>query len=69
MENPSIFSPISQLNYEFYAHKDAVEETLRSMNDLQCTVGHGYIPFGQAQLPSLSDYADGIDTMKFLTGL
>ena len=29
----------------------------------------GYIPFGQAQLPSLTDYADGIDTIKFLTNL
>ena len=26
MENPSIFSPISQLNYEFYTHKKAVDE-------------------------------------------
>lgn len=69
VENPSNFSPISQLNYEFYAHKKAVEETLKSSDDLQCTVGHGHIPFGGAQLPSLSDYADGIDTMKFLTRL
>ena len=69
LENPSIFSPISQLNYEFYTDKNAVEEQLRSLADLQCAVGHGYIPFGQAQLPSLTDYADGIDTMKFLTNL
>jgi hypothetical protein len=69
VENPSIFSPISQLNYEFYAHKNALAETLRSLDDLQTAVGHGYIPFGEAQLPSLSDYADGIDTMKFLTRL
>lgn len=69
VENPSIFSPISQLNYEFYAHKNDVGDTLRSLSDLQCAVGHGYIPFGEAQLPSLSDYADGIDTMKFLTRL
>jgi hypothetical protein len=69
VENPSIFSPISQLNYEFYAHKKDVDESLRSLEYLQCAVGHGYIPFGQAQLPSLTDYADGVDTMKFLTGL
>ena len=69
LENPSIFSPISQLNYEFYTDKKTVEEGLRSMEDLQCTVGHGHIPFGQAQLPSLSDYADGIDTINFLTKL
>ena len=69
LENSSIFSPISQLNYEFYADKTAAEEQLRSLENLQCAVGHGYIPFGQAQLPSLTDYADGIDTMKFLTNL
>ena len=69
LENPSIFSPISQLNYEFYTDKKTVEKILRSMEDLQCTVGHGHIPFGQAQLPSLTDYADGINTINFLTKL
>jgi len=69
LENPSIFSPISQLNYEFYTDKNSVEESLRSLEYLQCTVGHGHIPFGQVQLPSLSDYADGIDTINFLTKL
>ena len=28
-----------------------------------------YIPFGKAQVPSLTDYADGIDTINFLTKL
>jgi hypothetical protein len=69
LENPSIFSPISQLNYEFYTDKKIVAESLRSLNDLQCAVGHGYIPFGQAQVPSLTEYADGIDTLNFLTKL
>ena len=69
LENPSIFSPISQLNYEFYTDKNTIAESLRSMEDLQCTVGHEHIPFGQAQLPSLTDYADGIDTINFLTKL
>ncbi|HEU5165079.1 MAG TPA: acyl-CoA reductase [Chitinophagaceae bacterium] len=68
-ENPSIFSPISQLNYEFYTDKKVVTESLRTLNDVQCAVGHDYIPFGQAQLPSLTDHADGIDTMNFLTKL
>lgn len=68
-ENPAIFSPISQLNYEFYSDKNAVAQSLKSLNDLQCAVGHDYIPFGQAQLPSLIDYADGIDTINFLINL
>jgi len=69
LENPSIFSPISQLNYEFYTDKNTVAEGLRTMDDLQCAVGHEYIPFGRAQLPSLTDYADGIDTINFLIKL
>ena len=69
VENPSIFSPIGQLNYEFYTDKNIVAGSLRSMDDLQCAVGHDYIPFGQAQLPSLTDHADGIDTISFLTKL
>jgi len=68
-ENPSIFSPISQLNYEFYTDKNVVAKSLESMDDLQCAVGHGYTPFGQSQIPSLTDYADGIDTLNFLTKL
>lgn len=68
-EEASIFSPISQLNYEFYTDKMKVAGELRSSDDLQCAVGHDYIPFGQAQLPSLTDYADGINTLKFLTEL
>jgi hypothetical protein len=69
VENPSLFSPISQLNYEFYTSKGEVAEKLNEETDLQCAIGHGYIPFGQAQLPSLTDYADGIDTINFLVNL
>jgi len=69
MESPYIFSPISQLNYEFYTDKKVVAENLGSLSGLQCAVGHDYIPFGQAQLPSLTDYADGIDTINFLINL
>ena len=37
-------------------------------DDIQCVVSHaeGYIPFGNAQRPTLWDYADGVDTMAFL---
>jgi hypothetical protein len=34
--------------------------------NIQAVVGHGFIPFGNAQKPTLSDYADGVDTMYFL---
>ena len=38
--------------------------------EIQCVVSHldieGCLPFGEAQHPMLSDYADGIDTMEWL---
>ncbi|HET9744233.1 MAG TPA: acyl-CoA reductase [Chitinophagaceae bacterium] len=69
MENTAVFSPISQLNYEFYADKDAVIDKLSSSDELQCIVGRGYVPFGEGQIPSLTDYADGINTLNFLINL
>lgn len=68
-ENPSLFTPVSQVNYEFYENKEEVIQQLTNSNAVQAIVGHGFIPFGQAQQPSLTDYADGVDTMKFLLGL
>lgn len=68
-ENSSSFTPVSQVNYEFYDDKEALLEKINDSAEIQALVGHGLIPFGQAQQPSLADYADGIDTMKFLLGL
>jgi len=68
-ENSSVFSPISQLNYEFYLDRNPVLEQLSSSEDIQCIVGHDHIPFGQAQNPSLTDYADDINTLNFLINL
>lgn len=68
-ENPALFSPISQLNYEFYSQETALVAALQQNQDVQCVVGKAYIPFGQAQQPSLTDYADGMDTLKFLLDL
>lgn len=69
LENSSLFSPISQLNYEFFTSKNSVLGQLKTLNELQCIVGHDHIPFGQAQNPSLTDYADDINTLNFLTNL
>lgn len=69
VEETSIFSPISQLNYEFYSDKHILLPALYQNKELQCIAGKDFIPFGRTQYPSLSDYADGIDTMRFLTAL
>jgi hypothetical protein len=68
VENDSLFSPISQLNYSFYNNKESVIENLKIQEDVQCIVGLD-IPFGMAQKPGLKDYADGIDTLDFLSKL
>jgi len=67
-ENPSIFTAVSQVNYEYYNNKTELE-ALRNNKDIQCVVGHSGIPFGLAQKPDLTDYPDGIDTMKFALSL
>ncbi|MES2332223.1 MAG: acyl-CoA reductase [Bacteroidota bacterium] len=68
-ENLSPFSPVSQVHYVFYDDKAEAEKVFENNPDIQCVVGHGHIPFGMAQSPSLNDYADGVDTMAFLVGL
>ncbi len=75
VENPSPFSPISQLHYEYYTDKNAVLQGLNVKTskglsgEIQCILGNGHISFGKAQIPHLHDYADGVDTMSFLVNL
>lgn len=69
VEEKSLFSPVSQLNYEVYENINLVKDELSLSNDVQCIVGKGFISFGRAQHPSLTDYADGVDTMQWLTTL
>lgn len=68
-ENKELFSPISQLNFEYYKKDEQPGPALSTNTDVQCIVGRNHIPFGQAQHPSLTDYADGVDVMKFLLEL
>ncbi len=66
IENISLFSPISQLNYEYYTNKNSLLSSLYDNHEIQCIVGQDHIPFGHAQSPTLFDYADKADTMAFL---
>jgi hypothetical protein len=68
-ENENLFSPISQINYSYYKNIKSLLETLNSNTDVQCIIGNAGLSFGQAQKPSLTDYADGVDTMQFLVHL
>ena len=66
-ENTSPFSPVSQVHYEYYTGLNPA--LTESDADIQCIAGRGHVPFGAAQSPALDDYADGVDTMQFLTAL
>ena len=69
VENESAFSPISQLHYEYYSNEIEVREKLKNDQSIQCVVSKEDIDFGEAQCPGVCDYADGVDTMKFLMQL
>ena len=68
-ENASIFSAISQVHFSYYKNIEEVKLLIDNNDDIQCVVGKNYTDFGAAQIPSLNDYADGVDTMKFLSEL
>ena len=77
-EDESIASPISVLYFEYYTDLKALEQKLETQKEMiQCvtskepfTIGKGsVVEPGQTQHPQLRDYADGIDTMKFLLSL
>jgi hypothetical protein len=65
-ENPSPFAAISQIHYQFYEPGN-----IPNLNpiDIQCVVGKTGLPFGSLQKPSISQYADGVDTLAFLSTL
>jgi len=65
VEDDGLFSPISQVNYSFYDDDKVPETNYFPLEYLQCLCGGDGIAFGQAQSPSLTDYADGVDTMAF----
>lgn len=69
-KSAEMISPISVVFYEEYESDDDVLKYIEEHKDqIQCVVGDGKIPFGQAQSPKIDDYADGVDTMKFLAEL
>lgn len=69
-ESKALFSPLAMLHYHYYKSESEITAYIEHHeNEIQCIVGHNFVPFGQAQCPSLNDYADNIDTMKWLNSL
>lgn len=69
-ENEKLVSPISVVYLERYKNPQDVVARLGAVAEkIQCIVGKtapANIAFGQAQEPELWDYADQVDTLKFL---
>lgn len=73
-EDPSYASPIATLFYEYYEDINLLKDKLnQKKQQIQCIVSNGFIdseiPFGVTQKPQLWDYADHIDTIKFLISI
>jgi hypothetical protein len=75
-ESADLVSPIGVLFYEIYEDNFELQAKLSALaSQIQCLVGSsrlsipGIVPFGQTQCPAPWDYADGVDTLQFLSGL
>ena len=73
-EDEKYASPIATLFYERYKDMATLNQRLEAdKEEIQCIVSGSDIPhtvrFGQSQVPSLTDYADGVDTMAFLNSI
>jgi hypothetical protein len=74
-ESERYASPIAVLHYQFYNNINTLHEKFSQDDELiQCIAndmftGEKAVPLGTTQKPELSDYADGIDTVKFLLDL
>ncbi|PWH81544.1 acyl-CoA reductase [Algibacter marinivivus] len=73
-EDESFASPIATLFYEYYEDDSELKDVLNSKKDqIQCIVSNGFteneIAFGATQKPQLWDYADDVDSIKFLLSI
>lgn len=73
-EDESYSSPIASLFYEYYEDLDTLYLKLNNETDkIQCITTalnvNDSVKFGQTQLPKLWNYADNVDTVKFLIEL
>ncbi|MEM1324584.1 MAG: acyl-CoA reductase [Bacteroidota bacterium] len=77
-EDDAIVSPIANLYYSFYDNEQELVSLLNERAiEIQLVVSKSALKdlqvpnfrFGEAQQPKLDDYADGVDTMAFLSSL
>lgn len=65
-----LFAPTAVLFIKRYTEFSEVNDYISQNKDkIQVVVGKEFTPFGKAQRPELTDYADGINTLDFLKQL
>jgi hypothetical protein len=65
-----IHAPISVVFYFTYKNEEELKNFLKEKeSEIQCVLGKDYIPFGNSQSPVITDYADNVNTLKFLLHL
>ena len=76
-QDDRLTSPLAVLFFSYYDDIKSAEVLLNAESEkIQCIVSaaplqvkNQLVSFGQSQQPKLWDYADGVDTMEFLSGL
>ena len=69
-EDTNLRSPIGVLHYEYMSvEKKDLVKSLNQSEEIQCVIENQSIKFGEAQNPQLWDYADNVDTLRFLLNL
>ena len=72
VHSDKIHAPISVVYYEYYDNLTQLQKKIKYYQDeIQCIVaqdilGDNLVRFGESQSPSLHDYPDGVDVLKFL---
>ena len=65
--------PLGALSYEYYDNPEKPARfVMENASGIQCVAWEGFpggVRFGMCQSPGLTDYADGEDTMAFLSSL
>lgn len=69
-EDKNLHSRIAILHYQEYNDLEEVNNwIIENNNNIQVVIGKHFTGFGKAQQPTIQDFADNVDTMKFLEKL
>lgn len=74
-ESESLATPVSVIHFQYYQQLEEVKHFLQVHEaKIQCVASNikelpSNVPLGKTQMPTLSDYPDGVDILKFLMSL